>query len=212
MCSALPPPLFFFFFFFFNQRPLGWHLLPGGAPSSCPRERVSTQERRLCALAARSAPAPRVPARRRAACPRLGDHPTPTPGDRPKASALLEPLGAASPPRVPAYPRGRSKGPDVGAENQPRASAPSQWLPWAHVPTSAASGGGGSCSERGAGAQPGGPAGGGQRLSPGQPAGEPAARAQLCPQPPERIPATPRLSPSVYPSPPTPEVPINFLE
>lgn len=179
----IPPPHPAFF-----QRRLGWRLF-------IPSKHVSTWAHQACALAA-----PLVPASTRAARLRLGDAPPPA-KTAPESTPRLEPPGAAA--VGPSHPRGGARRGDVRAEIKRWASAPSRRLPAAHVsdwrgpqPGDAGSGG--------AGAQPGGRADGGQRLSWGS-----QPRAQLCPPPPERIPGRPSALRRVLaePPPPTPGCP-----
>lgn len=79
------------------------------------------------------------------------------------APARLEPPLAAV--AGPPHPRGGARRQDVRAENEHGASAPSRQLPAAHVPDWRGRRRRGDAVSGGAGAQPGGGAGGGQRLS-----------------------------------------------
>lgn len=112
-------------------------------------------------------------------------------GGSPASPARLEPRGAVA--AGPPHPRGGARRGDVRAEDQRGAGAPSRRLPVAHVPdwrgrprpVAAVSGG--------AGAHPGGRAGGGRRLSPGKP-----AERRALPATPERIPRHPSAVPQGF--------------
>lgn len=112
------------------------------------------------------------------------------PGAHPHARCLAAPWGGFPHPRHSpgvsspplraaatglAHPRGGARRRDVRAENEHGASAPSQLLPEARVLDWRGRRRLGDAVSGSAGAQPGGRAGGGQRLSPGE-----TARSQLC--------------------------------
>lgn len=153
----------------------------------------------LCALVARRVPAPQVPTphARCLSAPRGGfPHPRHSPG------VSSRPLRAAA--TGLAHPRGGARRRDVRAENEHGASAPSQRLPEAHVLDWRGRRRLGDAVSGSAGAQPGGRAGGGQRLSPGE-----TAALTALPATPGVDPGLPLVFPGVLAKPPG--VPINFL-
>lgn len=141
------------------------------------------------------------------------------PGAHPHARCLSAPWsglphprhipGVSSPPLRAAatglaHPRGGARRRDVRAENEHGASAPSQRLPEAHVLDWRGRRRLGDAVSGSAGAQPGGRAGGGQRLSPGE-----TAALTALPATPGVDPGLPLVFPGVLAKPPG--VPINFL-